>query len=207
MIRREEEIEHPPPDTPCLMREINEAIARDELGVFHVDIDEPESEREEDQEGPHATKKEETKIDSKNKDTEDNLETVEDDMSDSDSTSTVEFTASELTERAQDPEHDEVVNEVIEIDTGEEENEEDDMEAAATGIDLVNDDTEHNKEQGYRGGQGNPDQENLVIDEDDETDEVVVITKATEEGTEDNAHNEVVEIDPDTETIYLEEDH
>ena len=60
------------------MREIDEAIARDKLGVFHVDVDEPESEHEEDQEGPHATKKEETKIDSKNKDTEDNLETVED---------------------------------------------------------------------------------------------------------------------------------
>ena len=114
----------------------------------------------------------------------------------------VEFTASELTERAQDPEHDEDVNVVIEIDTEEEENEEneeDAMEAAATGIDLVNDDTEYNKAQGYRGGEGNLEQENLVIDEDDETDEVVVITKATEESTEDDAHNEVVEIDPDTE--------
>ena len=97
---KEDETEHPPPDTPCLMLQIDEAIARDELGVFQLDIDEPESEHEEDQEGPHATKKEETKIDSKNKDTEDNLETVEEDMSDSDSTSTVEFTASELTERA-----------------------------------------------------------------------------------------------------------
>ena len=78
------------------MREIDDAIAREELGVFHVDVDKSESEHEEDQEGPHATKKEETKIDSKNKDTEDNLETEEDDMSDLDSTSTVEFTASEL---------------------------------------------------------------------------------------------------------------
>ena len=85
------------------MREIDEAIARDKLGVFHVDVDEPESEHEEDQEGPHATKKEETKIDSKNKDTEDNLETVEDDMSDLDSTSTVEFTASELTKKGTRP--------------------------------------------------------------------------------------------------------
>ena len=65
------------------------------------------------------------------------------------------------------------------------------MEASATRIDLVNDDTEHNKAQGYRGGQGNLEQEYLVIDEDAETDEVVVITKATEEGNEDNAHNEI----------------
>ena len=83
------------------------------------------------------------------------------------------------------------------------------MEAAATGIDLVNDDTEHNKAHGYRGGQGNLEQENHVIDEDDETDVVVVITKATEESTEDDAHNEVVEIDPDTEKVptHLGEDH
>ena len=45
----EDEDEHPPPDTPCLMREIDEAIAREELGVFHVDVDESESEHEEDQ--------------------------------------------------------------------------------------------------------------------------------------------------------------
>ena len=57
-----------------LMREIDEAIAREELGVFRVDVDEPESENEEDQEGPHDTKKEETKINSKSKDTEGNLE-------------------------------------------------------------------------------------------------------------------------------------
>ena len=74
------------------------------------------------------------------------------------------------------------------------------MEASATRIDLVNDDTEHNKAQGYSGGQGNLEQEYLVIDEDAETDEVVVITKATEEGNEDNAHNEMAKIDPDTET-------
>ena len=85
----EDEKEHQPPNSPSLMREIDEAIAREELGVFHLDVDEPESENEEDQEGPHDTKKEETKTDSKGKDNEDNPETEGDDVSDLDSTSTV----------------------------------------------------------------------------------------------------------------------
>ena len=155
----EDENEQTPPNTPSLMKEIDEAIAREELGVFHVDVDEPESENEDDQEGSHDTEKEETKTDSKNKDNEDNPETEGNEVSDSDSTSTVEFTASELTERAQDLEHDEEANEVIEIDTEEEENEKDAMEAAASGIDLENYDTEHKKAQGYRGGQENLEQE------------------------------------------------
>ena len=50
----------------------------------------------------------------------------------------MEFTASELADRAQDIEHEE---EVIEINTKGKENDDDAMEADATGIDLVNDDT------------------------------------------------------------------
>ena len=73
------------------------------------------------------------------------------------------------------------------------------MEAAATGIDLVNDDTEHNEALGYRGGQMNLEQENLVINEDDETHKVVEITRVTKESTEDDGIDDVVEIDPDTE--------
>ena len=40
------------------MKEIDDALVREELGVFHVDVDEPESENEDDQEGSHDTEKE-----------------------------------------------------------------------------------------------------------------------------------------------------
>ena len=76
----EDDDEYPPPDTPCLMREIVEAITRQEMGVFHVDVD--ESEPEEDLEGHSATENKETEIDSVNKEAEDNQQSVEDDVSD-----------------------------------------------------------------------------------------------------------------------------
>ena len=66
-----------------------------------------------------------------NKEAEDNQQTVEDDVSDTDSTSTVEFTASELADRAQVTEPEE---EVIEINTEGEEYDDDATEANATGI-------------------------------------------------------------------------
>ena len=93
----ENDDEYPPPDTPCLMREIDEAISRQELGVFHVD----ESEPEEDQEGHSATENNETETNPRNKEVEDDQQVLEEETSDTDSTTTVEFTASDLADRVQ----------------------------------------------------------------------------------------------------------
>ena len=119
------------------MKEIYEAIAREELGVFtvDVDVDEPESDNEDDQEEPNNTKKEEIENDSEAKDNEDNPKAEENEVSDSDSTSTVEFTASELNERAKHLEPEDEANKILEIVTEDEEHEEDAIEATAPGKD------------------------------------------------------------------------
>ena len=68
----EDESEKTPPNTPSLMKEIDEAIAREEFSVFAVDVDEPEFDYEEDIEEPNDAKKKEIVIDSESKDKEDN---------------------------------------------------------------------------------------------------------------------------------------
>ena len=125
------------------MKEIDEAIAREEFSVFAVDVEEPESDSEEGTEEPNDVKKKEMVIDSESKDKEDNLKAEENEVSDSDSTTTVEFTAYELNERAKDLEQEDEANEVLEIVTEDEEHEEDAMEATAPGKDTENDATKH----------------------------------------------------------------
>ena len=68
----------------------------------------------------YDAKKKEIVIDSESKDKEDNTKAEENEVSDSDSTTTVEFTASELNERTKDLEHEDEANEVIEIVTEDE---------------------------------------------------------------------------------------
>ena len=102
----EEYDEYPPPDTPCLMREISEAISRQEVGMFKAD----ESETEEDHEGHSDTENIEN---SKNNESEDGPQALDEDASATDSTTTVEFTASESAEREQGSED----KEIIEIST------------------------------------------------------------------------------------------
>ena len=85
--------EYPPADTPSLMREISEALSRPEVGIFKAD------DSDEDHEGQSDNENNENDTNPKNDDSEDSPQALEDEASDTDFTTTVEFTASKSAER------------------------------------------------------------------------------------------------------------
>ena len=110
----ESESSKTPPNTPSLMKEIQDVIDRDEVGIFTLEVDEPEPDSEiDDIEKPNdAEKKEELE-----KVPEGNAKEEEEEVSDSESTSTVEYTRSEQTERLRDLEQEKEVEDAIEVVT------------------------------------------------------------------------------------------
>ena len=128
-------------DTPSLMLEISEALARPEIGVFKVDDSEEDPECQSDNDTTENENSHE------NEETDDNPTAIEDEESDTDSIRTVEFSASESTEREEKTEDDEI----IEIHADEDEVDHDNI-----GVDAAQD---HNK------GLENNETNDLIIDE------------------------------------------
>ena len=95
--------ENPQADTPNLMREISEALARPEIGVFKA------GESEEDQECQSDNDTTKTENNHEKEETDDNPKAIEDEASDTDSIRTVEFSASESAQRDEKSEDDEII--------------------------------------------------------------------------------------------------
>ena len=87
----ESESKKTPPNTPSLMKEMKDVIARDEVGIFTLEVDEPEPDSEiDDNEKPNDDeKKEELKQVPEGNAKEENQTEEEEDVSDSESTSTI----------------------------------------------------------------------------------------------------------------------
>ena len=100
----ESESNKTPPNTPSLMKEMQDVIARDEVGIFTLEVDEPKPDSEiDDNEKPNDDeKKEELKQVPEGNAKEDNQTEEEEDVSDSESTSTIGYTRTEQTERLRD---------------------------------------------------------------------------------------------------------
>ena len=115
----EGESNNTPPNTPSLMKEIQAVIARDEVRIFTLEVDEPEpdSEIDENEKPDDGEKKEELKKGPEGNAKEDNQTEEEDDVSDSESVSTIGYTRTEQNERLRDLEQEKEAEDAMEVIT------------------------------------------------------------------------------------------
>ena len=168
--------EYSPADAPSLMREISEALSRPEVGIFKAD----ESESDEDHEGQSDNENNENETNPKNEDSEDSPQALEDEASDTDSTTTVEFTASESAERENRSEE----KEIIDISTEDDEVDDDVTQITTDGRELDTDNTGKVVVQDHHRGQENSKPNNLVIYEDHTPAECVEGDKGDDQDTD-----------------------